>query len=175
MARRPCSVRVMCVQQRYDDFARSAGRHDFQEDGSTLINACNRGQVSVVRNFIADGKYKVDHQNSANGYVAPLAVLSVLAVFSAHSRLDNRANGYAASSLFVPVLMMVFVLVGSGVWVLRLCFALRATLHPLAGAAASDLSVFTLFGVVTGRMAACFLPALPCDSVLRGYPKEAVF
>ena len=36
----------------YADFARSAdggqGKHTFRENGTTLINACNRGQVDVV-------------------------------------------------------------------------------------------------------------------------------
>jgi len=51
----------------YNDFARSAGKHTFQDDGSTLINACNRGQVNVVKKFIDDGKYTVDHENATNG------------------------------------------------------------------------------------------------------------
>ena len=50
----------------YNDFSRAAGIHDFVEDGSTLINACNRGQVNVVKRFLDNG-VSVNHQNSANG------------------------------------------------------------------------------------------------------------
>ena len=61
----------------FHDFARSAGGdgtnkdtgeryYTFRSPGSTLINACNRGQADVARKFIASGQYTVDHANKAN-------------------------------------------------------------------------------------------------------------
>jgi len=50
----------------YHDFARSASKFAFRDPGSTLINACNRGQADVARRFIDSGVYKVDHCNAAN-------------------------------------------------------------------------------------------------------------